>query len=59
MTKYRTKKSALKAVKKNGLELAFASDKLKANREVVLEAVKAYGNALKFTTERLQNYKLS
>ena len=52
------KKEALKAVKQNGWALEFASDELKNDREVVLEAVKEKGSAgfaLEYASEELKN----
>ena len=38
-----------------GSALEYADDSLKADREVVLEAVKTWGSALKYASEELQN----
>ena len=47
----------MEAVKSNGYALAFASDRLKDNKEIVTEAVNNYGRALEYTSERLRNDK--
>jgi len=44
-------------VKKNGYALEYASDKLKHDREIVLEAVKSRGHALEYASEELKNDK--
>ena len=43
------------AVKKNGLALQYASDRLRNNYEVVMLAVKKNGLALEFASEELKN----
>lgn len=45
----------LKAVKKNGWALQYASIELKNDREIVLEAVKRNGCALQYASELLRN----
>ena len=45
----------LKAVKKNGDVLQFASDDLKNNYNIVMEAVKQNGNTLKYASDDLKN----
>tara|TARA_B110000263_G_C15267318_1_gene491752 strand:+ start:409 stop:1206 length:798 start_codon:yes stop_codon:yes gene_type:complete len=44
----------LKAVKIDGEALQYASDTLKADREVVLEAVKNYGTAIRYASDSLK-----
>jgi len=44
----------IKAVKKDGLTLEYASDNLRAHREIVLEAVKQNGLALQYASEQLR-----
>ena len=45
----------LEAVKKDGWALQYASDSIKADREVVLEALKeSFGNALEYASDTLK-----
>jgi len=44
-------------LKKNGMLLKYASDKLKNNRNVVITAVSNYGMALEYASDRLKNDK--
>jgi hypothetical protein len=59
--KYRKKpnwndrKYVLKAVKKSGLALRYASEDFKKDREIVLKAVKNHGYALDYASEDLKN----
>ena len=41
-------------MKENGLTLQYASDVLKADREIVLEAVKNSGDALEWASDELK-----
>lgn len=55
---YKTKQSALKAVRlEGGHALQYASEELKSDREVVLEAVEQSGYALEFASKKLQKDK--
>jgi hypothetical protein len=45
----------LEVVKKEGLQLEYASDELKNDRELVLAAVKANGSALEYASDELKN----
>lgn len=45
------------AIKQNGLNLEFASEKLKNNKDVVLAAVAQNGWAFEFASEKLKNDK--
>ena len=49
------KELVLKAVKKDGYALSYASIKLKNDKEIVLEAVKEYGPSLSFINIDLRN----
>ncbi len=56
MTDWNDKQSVLEHVKKGGT-LIFASEELKNDKDVVLEAVKNDGEALRFASKELQNDK--
>ena len=45
---------AMKIIKMNGLNLQYASDKIKKDKEVVLAAVTRSGNALKYASDKLK-----
>jgi lambda repressor-like predicted transcriptional regulator len=49
------KRSALIAVKQDGMELRYVSNELKKDREVVLAAVKENGLALEYASDELKN----
>ena len=49
------KSSVLKAVSKNGLELANASEKLKDDKQVVTFAIRQNVQACKYMSDRLSN----
>ena len=50
------KTEALAAVKDAGWELANVSDELKADKEVVIEALKNYDKTIQNANEHIKNY---
>ena len=57
LSKKKDKEVVLKAVKKNGFSLKYASEELKKDKEVVLEAVKQNGHSLQYASEELKKDK--
>lgn len=57
MVDWDDKSEVLEAVKKDGRDLAYASEKLKADRNVVFKAVSCNGGALEFVADIHRNDK--
>ena len=57
MTMYTTKEEALPAVTRHGDALAYASERLKDDEDVVLAAVTQHGHALGYASKRLKGDK--
>ena len=55
MTDWNNKEEVLEAVKNYGPELQYASEELRADREVALAAVKNNGDALEYASEELRS----
>ena len=54
MTNWNNKEEVLAAVKQNGADLKFASERLRDDEEVVLEAMRENRHAAVYASERVQ-----
>ena len=52
------KEYILKSIKKNGMDLSRAVEKVRSDKEIVIEACKQYGNNLEFVSESLKMMKM-
>jgi len=52
-----TREEVIKAVKRNGHALEYASETLKNDKDIVLETVKQNGYALQYASYKLRNDK--
>ena len=54
---WNSKDAVMKAVQQNGMNLQYASEKLRNNKNITLAAIRQDGAALEYASEKLRNNK--